>query len=643
MDQPKKRPFISLKGMETGRVTSAGKPVYRYKGEEISEKSIDIEADGKTYVIPTVIDGKLYTEDAAVAKFFNKEVEPIKVLKENIQERSKNLAEGGTIMKKQMEMFEDGGLKDEGGMTDEVSGNDVPSGSTREEVRDDIPAQLSEGEFVFPADVVRFLGLEKLMQMRQKAKMGLQKMESMGQMGNSDEATMPDDMPFDLNDLDMQEDVDNEEDVEYNKGGVVKAAVGAYVPPALPTSSPYDPTKNVYTGQTNAPVTPYMPKATNILGASDPSKLVGGVPVAEADSDMFEQRRYVNEATGQVRFVSFNKATGQSTTNVKQLLDQGFIRKDEAIKEAAKTSTPTPNYRPRPQEESGGEPGDGGGGAVDPLGDKFSYRSITNMDKLDKAMSIIGAMQFGSLGKSGVAQGLYSSGKGIPERNQIKLGAITGTFRSLKTELGLAGKNLGNKEITQKNRDVIAAEINRVSAAVERLTTNIVFTKDAEGKTVSTETNKSIADTISEVNQLAKDYGVEGISKRGNQSVQIGATIARVNAAIKAKDTTRFSQTADDGGIESRDSTAGDVYSDESQTSSDAERAANQQAAQSFMTSDNNSEPGDGGVSQDTQDTYGDDGSVDFDPVAKGSLITKRKASGKLKKKYMKRGGLASR
>ena len=36
----------------------------------------------------------------------------------------------------QMEMFEDGGLKDEGGMIDEESGNDVPIGSTREEVRD---------------------------------------------------------------------------------------------------------------------------------------------------------------------------------------------------------------------------------------------------------------------------------------------------------------------------------------------------------------------------------------------------------------------------------------------------------------------------------------------------------------------------
>ena len=118
-------------------------------------------------------------------------------------------------LEKQMELFEDGGLKDEGGTTDPVSGNDVPPGSTQEEVRDDIPAQLSEGEFVFPADVVRYIGLEKLMQMRQEAKMGLKMMEDMGQMGNSDEAVMPDDIPFDLSDLDM------EDDLEYNVGGFV--------------------------------------------------------------------------------------------------------------------------------------------------------------------------------------------------------------------------------------------------------------------------------------------------------------------------------------------------------------------------------------------------------------------------------------
>ena len=120
-------------------------------------------------------------------------------------------------MERQMELFEDGGLKDEGGTVDPVSGNEVPPGSTQEEVRDDIPAQLSEGEFVIPADVVRYIGLGNLMQMRQEAKMGLKLMEEMGQMGNSEEATMPDDLPFDINDLDM------EDEPEYNVGGFVPA------------------------------------------------------------------------------------------------------------------------------------------------------------------------------------------------------------------------------------------------------------------------------------------------------------------------------------------------------------------------------------------------------------------------------------
>ena len=53
----------------------------------------------------------------------------------------------------QMELFEDGGFRDQGNTKDPVSKNPVPVGSTQEEVRDDIPAQLSEGEFVLPADV----------------------------------------------------------------------------------------------------------------------------------------------------------------------------------------------------------------------------------------------------------------------------------------------------------------------------------------------------------------------------------------------------------------------------------------------------------------------------------------------------------
>jgi len=123
-------------------------------------------------------------------------------------------------MDKQMSLFQEGGLLDEGGTVDEVSGNEVPAGSLKEEVRDDIPAQLSEGEFVMPADVVRYHGLDKMMALRDEAKAGLQRMEAMGQMGNSEDAVLPDDVPFDMNDLEVED--DENEPLEMQVGGFVQ-------------------------------------------------------------------------------------------------------------------------------------------------------------------------------------------------------------------------------------------------------------------------------------------------------------------------------------------------------------------------------------------------------------------------------------
>lgn len=102
--------------------------------------------------------------------------------------------------------YEEGGLSDQGGSVDPVSGNKVPPGALQEEVRDDIDAKLSEGEFVFPADVVRYIGLEKLMMMRQEAKRGLAMMEKMGQMSNADEAVMEDTAPAKV--FDIPDDMD---------------------------------------------------------------------------------------------------------------------------------------------------------------------------------------------------------------------------------------------------------------------------------------------------------------------------------------------------------------------------------------------------------------------------------------------------
>ena len=92
------------------------------------------------------------------------------------------MSEGGS-MARQMKMFEEGGIADDGMSRDPISGNNIPSGSLAEEVRDDIPAQLSEGEYVVPADVVRFFGVKFFEDLRTKAKMGLQKMEQDGRIG----------------------------------------------------------------------------------------------------------------------------------------------------------------------------------------------------------------------------------------------------------------------------------------------------------------------------------------------------------------------------------------------------------------------------------------------------------------------------
>ena len=168
-------------------------------------------------------------------------------------------------LKEQMELFDVGGLKDEGGTKDPVSGNDVPVGSTQEEVRDDIPAQLSEGEFVLPADVVRYHGLEKIMELRDEAKAGLAKMEAMGQMGNSEEATLPDDVPFSMDDLELEDD-----GMGFQVGGFVPPQNVSFVPsqfapqPGIPTIPPVQPpvtpvpTLPVYTPPTQQ-VTPTRP------------------------------------------------------------------------------------------------------------------------------------------------------------------------------------------------------------------------------------------------------------------------------------------------------------------------------------------------------------------------------------------------
>ena len=238
-------------------------------------------------------------------------------------------AEGGAVpMERQMELFEDGGLKDEGGSIDPVSGNDVPPGSTMREVRDDIPAQLSEGEFVFPADVVRFIGLEKLMKMRQEAKMGLQIMEDMGQMGNSDEAIIPDDLPFDIYDLDMDMDEEYNTPQEFNQGGAVQqqgfTGIGGYRPPfqRQPVAG-YTPTTIPQFQTTPMPGSYVPPQQAAVPTAQRPTGLPKFEGFTQKDVD---NREYTNSETGEKRVFTF--INGQPTIPI----PPGFVPSSEYVK-----------------------------------------------------------------------------------------------------------------------------------------------------------------------------------------------------------------------------------------------------------------------------------------------------------------------
>lgn len=141
----------------------------------------------------------------------------------------------GAITTNKKKLFAEGGMMDDGKDVDPVSGNDVPVGSLAEEVRDDVDAKLSPGEFVIPADVVRFIGLERLMKMRDDAKKGLARMNNIGQMGNAEEAGKKADDTYEegeddnfesnidnvIGEVDKEEEIGRQTKMAFNTGGFV--------------------------------------------------------------------------------------------------------------------------------------------------------------------------------------------------------------------------------------------------------------------------------------------------------------------------------------------------------------------------------------------------------------------------------------
>lgn len=129
-------------------------------------------------------------------------------------------ADGELVDEESLPEMAHGGMPcgmDDGLMVDPISGNEIPPGSSGENVRDDIEIMISEGEYVLPADVVKWHGLKHIMEMQDEAKMGLMTMFADGLIQYVEED------PVDVDDGD-EGDTDDDEVIETPDGNEIEVA-----------------------------------------------------------------------------------------------------------------------------------------------------------------------------------------------------------------------------------------------------------------------------------------------------------------------------------------------------------------------------------------------------------------------------------
>ena len=150
-------------------------------GQNVKEFEIDVK---KPYVVKTEKQRRELKDKTAELKAQGYD----SVVFDSFKDRSKQIMVFPEYIDKIKKVGAFETLFNKGGTTMK---NNPPVGSFPEEVADDIPAMISEGEFVIPADVVRYVGLDKIHCMMRDAKMGLKAMEHEGLIVDVDEEGRP--------------------------------------------------------------------------------------------------------------------------------------------------------------------------------------------------------------------------------------------------------------------------------------------------------------------------------------------------------------------------------------------------------------------------------------------------------------------
>ena len=550
-----------------------------------------------------------------------------------------------------MELFElgelqkKGGLKDQGETVDPQSKNQVPVGSLKKEVRDDVPINISEGEFVLPADVVRYHGLEKLMNLRQDAKSGLKLMDEMGQMGNSDDATVPDDVPF--------------KPQKFQQGGMPIARVPRTPTiPQLPIVGPpnqvpgtttqlpgqlpkrrsiYDvrpptvttPTKPTYT-TTGQPQ--YKPRTDT--AATPPYSSLVGAPFGQLPRS--ETRRFVNEETGEELYIPF--VNGQPIYPIPTGFKQAeLIKKEEQEKAPTRATVDTTRVT-----DSGDD------SQQEPDTKEYRVASTLAKDKRNPITDAIGSLfkagpigialdkiksglprdeRFGGLFPADASETVAMFDKKSDQNNALAQQAGYASYEDLATKLGVAEPKF---------------EFGTAKGTIDRDTGKFFDQYGQAGdKNTGQVSYTSFDDFVNAMSASAKTgyYGSVAVAKSQPDNPKAQAFLKEMGETYNVKDpsvATGDERIEDTQEYKDDDREEEPVYEDTEPTREDYDDSTGIDTSTTDGGYYDDSDPSEGDSSFSDETGYG----TDVGYTAKGGFMSKKRVK-KIKK--MKRGGLASR
>jgi hypothetical protein len=193
---------------------------------------------------------------------------------------------------------------------DPISGNEVPPGAMPEEVRDDIPAQLSEGEYVVPADVLQYYGIKFFEDLRSKAKTDLLDLEEGGRIGG-EPVESSDEMPFSVDELETYDDGEEANVRGFQEGG-----------PVTEMETPY------FMGGRNTVVKTYV----NADGLKMYIRFINGIAVPPVPEGYSEQGATTTVAPVSPVNVATNDNNDDATNDVNNFIGYDNLSPDQIAK-----------------------------------------------------------------------------------------------------------------------------------------------------------------------------------------------------------------------------------------------------------------------------------------------------------------------